>query len=1104
MSIYCEVVVNRPILRHRVTSEIAPPIEGDKAGDLESSNPLEVTFSYAIPEDLRGQVAVGQLVEVPFRSGTLQGVIVGLSQTPPPDVEIRPITSILDPVPALNPRQIALARWISARYLAHISYCLWLCLPPGTLRPPQTVVEAVPDKEPPPDLDARARALLLYLRGREDPTPANDLETGPLKVLSDIELVRARQRLAPPRVGPQIDRTVELIATPEEITIALPTLGRASKQADVLLYLANLEDPVPALEDVLSAVGCSEGPIRALEKRGWVKLTPKQYLVATPLSGPAIEAALDDLVRAAVQRATLAFLGKRSEPIETSQVKASSSVLAELEAKGYIRRWTEPATVSLNLEADEVLRAILELRGSTEHTAVLDLLEREEGPIWVGWVYAQTNAKLDTLQALAEAGLVAIDETRRWRDPLTDKSFVLEHPPRLTPEQDAAWKVIREAVGGAGERGSGKSGSGESGNRGAGNQGIRESGNRGIRESGNQGIGESGNQGIRESGNQGAGERESGGAGERGSGRYQETNLPTHQSTNLPTYQSTNLPTHQSSNLPIYQSTNLPASHPHAFLLHGVTGSGKTEIYLRAIAEALEQGRGAMLLVPEIALAAQTVQRVAARFPGQVAVWHSNLSLGERYDTWQRVRDGALPVVVGARSALFAPIPNLGVILVDEEHEPAYKAGGSPRYHAREVALQLARLSGAPVILGSATPDVDTFRRAERGELKLLTLPKRVLAHRQHLALQARSVKDPITTPVARPLDRQFHELSELPLPHVEVVDLREELKAGNRTIFSRALQRAIRETLDANQQVILFLNRRGAATFVLCRDCGHVMKCPRCETPLTFHTAEEALLCHHCNRRQPNPDQCPVCRGSHIRYFGLGTERVEAALREMFPRARPLRWDLDTSRTRGSHSAFLQHFIEGRADVLVGTQMIAKGLDLPRVTLVGVVSADTALYLPDFRSAERTFQLLTQVAGRAGRSPLGGRVILQTYNPDLPVIRAAAGHDYAAFYKDELAARRAGRYPPFKRLARLVFNGSGAQRAQHEAEQLANMLRGYVNRQGIPAVEIIGPAPCFYRLLRGQHRWHILVRANEPEALLQPIALPLGWRVDVDPMDLL
>jgi primosomal protein N' len=660
MSQYCEVVVNRPILRHKLTLDGAPPIERDEAGDLEPPNPLEVTFSYAVPKHLRQQIALGQLVEVPFRNSMLQGVIVGLSDTPPQDIDTRPIASVLDPTPALTRTQIELAHWLSARYLAQLSSCVWLCLPPGTRRLPQRVVEAVLDKEPPPDLDARARAMHLYLRGKEDPTPVSELEAEPLKALSDIELVRTRQRLAPPRVGPQIDRTVELIATPEEIAAVLPKLGRDLKQADVLLYLATSDDPLPALDEVLAGVGCTRSPVDALVKRGWVRVTPKRTLVTTTLSGPAIEAALADLAGAPPLRAALTTLRDHPGPVETTQLDATSPTLAKLEATGYVRRWTEPATVALSLDPREVPDAIVELRGTAKHAAVLELLGQEKGKVWIGWVYAQTDATLVTLRALAEAKLIALDEARRWRDPLADQSFVLENPPRLTPEQETAWKVIR------------------------------------------RGIGESGAPGT----------------------------------TSLSEVQGCT-PT----SFPTIQPSNHPASHSPAFLLHGVTGSGKTEIYLRAVGEALRQGRGAIVLVPEIALAAQTVRRVVARFPGKVAVWHSNLSLGERFDTWQRVRDGELPVVVGARSALFAPVPNLGVIVVDEEHEPAYKGERAPRYHAREVALHLGQLAGASVILGSATPDVDTFRRAERDELTRLTLPKRVLAHRQHLALQARSVK---------------------------------------------------------------------------------------------------------------------------------------------------------------------------------------------------------------------------------------------------------------------------------------------------------------------------------------------------------------------------
>jgi primosomal protein N' (replication factor Y) len=336
------------------------------------------------------------------------------------------------------------------------------------------------------------------------------------------------------------------------------------------------------------------------------------------------------------------------------------------------------------------------------------------------------------------------------------------------------------------------------------------------------------------------------------------------------------------------------------------------------------------------------------------------------------------------------------------------------------------------------------------------------------------------------------------------VVDLRQELRAGNRSIFSRALQAALGRTLEAKEQAILFLNRRGAATFVLCRDCGHVARCPNCEVPLTLHrtSAPGRLICHHCNHREPAPDHCPACGGGRIRYFGLGTERVEAALHELYPEARLLRWDRDTA-SGPDHERYLQAFVDQRADVLIGTQMIAKGLDLPRVTLVGVVSADTALYLPDYRAAERTFQLLTQVAGRAGRSYRGGQVIVQTYNPDHYAIRAAAGHDYAGFYRQELAYRRQLDYPPFSRLVALRYSHRDAYRCRAEAERLGRWLAAEIRRLDLPAA-LIGPAPCFFSRVQGRYRWQIVVRAPDPRPLLRDVALPGGWRLDVDPVDLL
>ncbi len=540
------------------------------------------------------------------------------------------------------------------------------------------------------------------------------------------------------------------------------------------------------------------------------------------------------------------------------------------------------------------------------------------------------------------------------------------------------------------------------------------------------------------------------------------------------------------------------------FLLHGVTGSGKTEIYLQAVAEALQQGRQALILVPEISLTPQTVRRFAARFPSRVAVWHSNLTPGQRYDTWQRVRAGEVEVVIGSRSALFAPLPRVGVVVVDEEHDPSYKQDNVPRYHARDAALRLGAVAGAVVVLGSATPDVETFARAERGEITLLALPRRVLGHRQAVAEHTARL-GLADTGAMHPL---AGDVLYADLPPVEVVDLRRELRAGNTGIFSRSLHAALAETLERRQQAILFLNRRGAASFVMCRDCGYVVECARCSSPLTFHAVGALLACHHCGHRQPPPSVCPKCRSERIKHFGVGTQRIEETIHAQFPEARVIRWDRDTTRGRTSHSDYLDAFVHGEADVLVGTQMIAKGLDLPLVTLVGVVSADVGLHLPDFRAAERTFQILTQVAGRAARGPLGGRVIIQTYTPEHYAVQAAARHDYASFYEAETAFRQAAHYPPFTRLARLLYTDPTWERARGEAEGLGGRLAQYIRRQGFPNTSLIGPAPAYFGRERGEFRWHIVVRSADPARILRGFfaadRLPYGWRIDMDPVSLL
>lgn len=540
------------------------------------------------------------------------------------------------------------------------------------------------------------------------------------------------------------------------------------------------------------------------------------------------------------------------------------------------------------------------------------------------------------------------------------------------------------------------------------------------------------------------------------------------------------------------------AQPPLPYLLHGVTGSGKTEIYLQAVAETLRQGRQAIILVPEISLTPQTVRRFLGRFPGQVGLVHSRLSPGERYDTWRRARAGQLNVIVGPRSALFTPLPRLGLIVVDECHDDSYYQDDLPPiYNAVQAALAYRQITGCVLLFGSATPEIGLYDRARREHWNLLELPERILAHRQVLAAQAAQ------SGLAIPGLNGEGEAAFLPLPPVQVVDMRQELKAGNRSIFSRALRDSLTQVLEAGQQAILFLNRRGSSTYVFCRDCGAVLRCPHCDLPLTYHSDSSALQCHTCNFRRRMPTHCPQCGSATIRQFGAGTERVEIEVQKEFPAARTLRWDSETTRQKGSHEILLSHFSRHQADILIGTQMLAKGLDLPLVTLVGVVLADVGLSLPDYRTPERAFQLLTQVAGRAGRSPLGGRVILQTYQPDHYAIQFAARHDYNGFLAKELEARRKIGYPPFSRLARLELRLRDPEAAEKEARRMAEHLRLWMEQEERSATELIGPAPCFFARQNGLYRWQILLRGPDPAKLLRGKNLG-DWRVAIDPASLL
>jgi primosomal protein N' (replication factor Y) (superfamily II helicase) len=515
-------------------------------------------------------------------------------------------------------------------------------------------------------------------------------------------------------------------------------------------------------------------------------------------------------------------------------------------------------------------------------------------------------------------------------------------------------------------------------------------------------------------------------------------------------------------------------------LIHGVTGSGKTEVYIQAIQEVIHFGRQAIVLVPEISLTPQTVERFRQRF-GAVAVLHSHLSDAERHWHWQRIAAGEVSVVVGARSAIFAPTPNLGLIVLDEEHESSFKQESVPRYHARDVALARAAAEEIPLVLGSATPSLESWRRAQTGEYALVEMPRRVL-------------------------DR--------PLPAVGTIDLRgEKMRGGlSRGAIGRQMFSAVSAALDEGGQVILLLNRRGFSTHIQCPACGHVVRCPACDIALTHHRTQQIALCHYCDYEVPAPATCPACNFAGIRYSGLGTQRLEAEVRARFPNVLALRMDTDTMQAHGSHQRALGAFRAGKVRILLGTQMIAKGLDFPNVTLVGVINADTALHLPDFRAAERTFQLVTQVAGRTGRGPKGGRVLVQTFSPDHPAILAAARHDYAAFAAAELPMRQMLRYPPFSSMIRLVVRGPVEPVAAEFAKYIAERLEAALTERHADA-RVLGPAPCPFARLKGKYRFQIQVQGPEGEPLRTAVRQATAdieppedvqWIVDVDPVEML
>lgn len=489
-------------------------------------------------------------------------------------------------------------------------------------------------------------------------------------------------------------------------------------------------------------------------------------------------------------------------------------------------------------------------------------------------------------------------------------------------------------------------------------------------------------------------------------------------------------------------------SNTHStFLLHGITGSGKTQVYIEAIRETINLGKRALVLVPEISLTPQIISRFKANFGNRVGCLHSRLSPGERFDAWRKAKDGRFSIMVGARSAVFSPLENLGLIVVDEEHDPSYKQDDpAPRYNAKDVAVVRGKLNKAVVILGSATPSLESYFNAQNGKYILCQLKQRV---------------------------------EKRALPEVKIVDLREERKKGNQDILSTNLSSLLKEKIEKNQQTLLFLNRRGFSAFIKCGECGHIMRCPRCDITLTFHRTDFSMRCHYCGFTQRAPELCPNCQGFKFIYKGVGTQKVEEELKRNFPQAKVERMDLDTTSKKGSHRRILSDFGKKRFNVLLGTQMITKGLDFPEVTLVGVVSADFSLDLPDFRIKERTFQLLTQVAGRAGRGDLGGEVIIQTYYPDEWAIKLAARHDFSTFYQTEIEQRKELGYPPFGHLILILFSGENENRVIGQSERFCSLLKRMVTKENYKETEVLGPAPAPLSKIKNQYRWQAVIKTK-------------------------
>lgn len=955
--------------------------------------PLEGTYHYSVPRDMRRYLKIGHLVEIEFGRRAAQGIVISfaddLAALTNTDEEfdaslVKPILSTIHNDPVVNDWQIELARWMSSEYLAPLNGCLRLFLPPGLTRWSDVTIQLNRYWDGAGRLTSLQKKIVELLgehgdlRGKKlrPLLPKSERKKWQTAVnqLAKRNIVNKASVLDPPRLKPKAIKTAELIARPEQIAQKLPEIGRKSKQADILMWLLLSGGPTPSVEDVLEGTGREQVDFDKCLKGGLVELRKLGGFLPEEGGGNGVE-----------QRTT--------------------------------------RYVALTQDRTSTIKAILKLKKGESYGRIIDYLVSEARPVSVAEIYGGADANLTQLKKLAKWDIIKFGAEEVWRDSMADRDFTPAEPPRLTQDQARIWGRLKVEMIGAGIE---------------------------------------------------------------------------------PEFDEDEDFDDWDDDPPSDEAEEDETVESKPFLLHGVTGSGKTEIYMRAIDHALEAGRTAIVLVPEIALTPQTVRRFAARFPGRVAVMHSRLSDGERYDTWRRARQGLFDIVVGPRSALFVPLQNLGVIVLDEEHDNSYKQTPpvpAPYYHAREVAIQLGQITGAAVVLGSATPDVVTYHKARADEYTLLELPRRVMGHRLRIESQAErlQLQSHYSAQEGDPDDALM-----IPLPPIKVVDLRQELRAGNRSIFSRALEKAMDETLARGEQAILFLNRRGTSSFVFCRDCGYTCKCPNCDIPLTYHRPNSALVCHQCGYRERQPDECPSCQSKKIKYFGLGTEQLADLVAQRWPDAKITRWDSDTTAGRNTHENLLGAFINQEANILVGTQMIAKGLDLPLVTLVGVISADVSLGLPDYRTGERTFQLLAQVAGRAGRGLLGGQVILQTYQPEHYAIEAAADHDFAGFYVDEIRFRTQHGLPPFRSMAKLLFADHRGEFAKAAAEELATELRWIKMEQQLTQTEILGPQPPFFARIGGRFRWQIIIRSPDPLRLLKHVNIPPKWVVDIRPVSLL